>query len=70
MSKAEILAELPRLSTQDRFDILEQLWRLEETASPSEREAALLNEAQARYDASPDAGSPWPEVEARLRRRL
>lgn len=51
MSKTEILAELPKLSAQDRGEILEQLWRLEEAAGPTEREKALLNEAQAAYDA-------------------
>ena len=69
MSKTEILAELPKLSAQDRGEILEQLWRLEEAAGPTEREKALLNEAQAAYDANPNAGAPWSDVEVRLRRR-
>jgi putative addiction module component (TIGR02574 family) len=69
MSKAEILAELPKLSAQDRGEILAQLWRLEEAAGPTENEKALLNEAQADYEANPDAGAPWSEVEARLRKR-
>ena len=69
MSKAEILAELPKLSAEERGEILEHLWRLEETAGPSAAEQALLNEAQAAYDANPHAGAPWSEVEARLRRR-
>jgi len=69
MSKSEILAELPKLSAQDREEILEQLWRLEESAGPTEREKTLLNEAQAAYDANPSAGASWSEVEARLRKR-
>jgi putative addiction module component (TIGR02574 family) len=69
MSKTEILAELPKLSAQDREEILEQLWRLEEAGGPTDREKTLLNEAQAAYDANPNAGAPWTEVEARLRRR-
>ena len=69
MSKSEILAELPKLSAQDRGEILEQLWRLEESSGPTEREKVLLNEAQAAYDANPSAGAPWSEVEARLRKR-
>jgi putative addiction module component (TIGR02574 family) len=69
MSKTEILAELPKLSAQDRGEILEQLWRLEEAAGPTEREKTLLNEAQSAYDANPLAGAPWSEVEARLRKR-
>jgi putative addiction module component (TIGR02574 family) len=70
MSKAEILSELPRLSLQDRAEILEHLWRLEESAGPTEAEKATLNEAQAAYDATPSAGAPWSDVEARLRQRL
>lgn len=69
MSKVEILAELPNLSPHDRSEILEQLWRLEESSEPSDAEKSILSEAQAAYNASPVAGSPWPEVEARLRKR-
>jgi hypothetical protein len=63
MSKLEILAELPRLSPQERAEILERLWHLEEAAGPNERECTLLNEAQADYDANPSASTPWREVE-------
>lgn len=69
MSKTEILAELPRLSTSERSEILDYLWRLEEASGPTEREKARLDEAQASYDADSAAGSPWREVEERLRRR-
>ena len=69
MSKAEILAELTKLSVQDRREILAQLWRLEETSGPTEREKAVMNDAQASYDANPVAGAAWSEVEARLRQR-
>ena len=66
MSKAEIVAQLPKLSSAERSEILEQLWRIEEAAGPTPREKALLDEAQADYDANPKAGAPWSEVEARL----
>ncbi len=69
MSKAEIVAELPKLSAHERGEILEQLWCLEEAAGPTEREKTLLIEAQAAYDANPSAGAPWSEAEARLRRQ-
>ncbi len=69
MSKAEILAELPKLSPEERGEILLQLWRLEEAAGPSEDERALLDDAQAAFDANPNAGASWADVEARLRRR-
>jgi putative addiction module component (TIGR02574 family) len=67
MSKSEILAELPRLSAQERREILERLWKLEEAAGPTSREKHLLDEAQADCDADPQAGAPWAEVESRLR---
>ena len=70
MSKAEILAELPKLSAGDRIEILEQLWRLEEASTPTAREMALLDKAQTLYEAAPTTGAPWSEVEARLRKRL
>ena len=69
MSKAEILAELPKLTAEDRSDILTQLWRMEEASGPTGREKQLLDEAHASYETNPNAGSPWSEVEARLRRR-
>tara|TARA_R110002050_G_scaffold172470_1_gene304704 strand:+ start:315 stop:527 length:213 start_codon:yes stop_codon:yes gene_type:complete len=69
MSKAEIHAEPPDLSLEERGDILAHLWKLEEAAGPAGPEQTLLNEAQIAYDAQPEAGSPWPEVIARLRHR-
>lgn len=66
MSKAEILAQLPKLSPQERGEILAELWRMEEASGPTDQEKTLLDEAQADYEANPAAGSPWSEVEARL----
>ncbi len=69
MSKAEILGELTKLSRDDRREILDRLWALEEESGPSETERRLLEEAQAAYDADRNAGAPWAEVQARLRKR-
>lgn len=69
MSKAEILAELSKLSAADRGEILEQLWRWEEAVDPTDYEKAVLNESQTAYEADPTAGAPWTDVEARLRQR-
>lgn len=69
MGKTEILSALPMLSRQDRSEILERLWQLEEAAGPSEWEQAALNDAQAAYDADSSPGSPWSDVDSRLRRR-
>ena len=72
MSKTDILAELPKLTPADRGEILDQLWSLEENDAlqrgPSTEEKALLDAELADYAASPNSGSPWSEVQARLRR--
>lgn len=73
MSKADILAELPRLTADDRGEILDQLWSLEEQEAlrrgPSPEEKTLLDAELADYAANPNAGSSWSEVQARLRQR-
>jgi hypothetical protein len=69
MRKTEILAELPKLSAQERGEILEQLCLIEEAAGPTAKEMAMLDEAQTAYDANPSAGTAWSEVQARLRQR-
>jgi putative addiction module component (TIGR02574 family) len=72
MSKADILAELPKLSPPDRQEIIHRLWDLEEMAllcggEPSAEEKALLDEALEEYRRNPHAGRPWREVLSRLR---
>jgi hypothetical protein len=42
---------------------------LEEASGPTAREKALLNDAQASFDANPSARAPWREVDKRLRDR-
>lgn len=69
MEKADILSALPNLSPRDPAEILEKLWQLEEAAEPSAGEKAVLDAAQARFEANPDAGVPWNDVAGRLRRR-
>lgn len=69
MSKAEILAELPKLSPADRVEIWEQLRQLETHGEPTPAERNLLDEAQADYDSAPQAQASWDEVAQRLRLR-
>lgn len=73
MSKADILAELPKLTADDRTEILDQLWSLEEKDAlqrgPSREEKALLDAELADFAANPGAGNSWTEVQARLRTR-
>jgi hypothetical protein len=73
MSKSDILAELPKLDASARGEILGELWRIEEEAAlrggPSLDEKVMLDRELADYESTRDAGSPWSEVDARLRRR-
>lgn len=76
MSKAEILAELPKLAPGDRAEIRRKLAELDgdewlDAEDPlTDAEKALLDARLAAYEKDPDAGSSWEEVEARIRARL
>jgi hypothetical protein len=72
MSKAEILAELPKLRPDERAQVFQKLCELQEDdlvrgAGPSPEEKALLDEALAGYERDGDAGKPWREVLHRIR---
>jgi putative addiction module component (TIGR02574 family) len=75
MSKAEIIAELARLSPEDRADVeakLDELagetWHDRGELSDADRQA--LDRTLAAYQESPDAGSSWAEVKARVQAKL
>jgi putative addiction module component (TIGR02574 family) len=76
MSKAEILAELPKLAPAERQEIRLKLARLDgeewlDASDPlTDAEKALLDARLAAYEKDPDAGSSWEEVESRIRARL
>lgn len=75
MSKAEILAELPKLSREERAEIQARLDDLAgegwlDDGELSAEEKALLDARLAEYEKNPDAGSSWEEVEARIRASL
>jgi putative addiction module component (TIGR02574 family) len=76
MSKVEILEELPRLTTEERKEILLKLTELDgdvwlDAEDPlTAQEKAILDARLAAYDKDPEAGSSWAEVEARIRSRL
>jgi putative addiction module component (TIGR02574 family) len=74
MSKTEILQELPKLALEERREILELICELEETdllngGELSTQEKVLLDRELDDYQQTPAAGSPWHEVEARIRKR-
>jgi putative addiction module component (TIGR02574 family) len=76
MSKVEILEELPKLTTEERKEILLKLAELDgdswlDAEEPlTDAEKALLEARLAAYEKDPDSGSSWTEVEARIRSRL
>ena len=71
MSKAEILNELSKLRPEERRQIFDRLWELEERdllegAGPTPAEKALLDSELKAYEAIPGAGAPWEAVEEKL----
>jgi putative addiction module component (TIGR02574 family) len=74
MSKSDILQELPKLALEERREIFERICELEESdllkgGEPSAEEKALLDRELEDYRRTPGAGSPWHEVEARIRKQ-
>lgn len=75
MSKAEILEELSRLDPRDLADVQAKLdelagdaWLAESDLTDADR--AVLDASLAQYQKTPDAGSPWEEVRARIQSKL
>jgi putative addiction module component (TIGR02574 family) len=72
MSKEQLVAELAKLTPEERWEILETFWSPEAQAhldlgGPTEEDKALLNRETEDYKNNPDDGEPWEIVEARLR---
>jgi hypothetical protein len=71
MSKSEILAELPRLTREERCEIVAKARALdgEEWVDPAvtEDEKRILDAELEEFAKNPDAGLPWTTVEARIR---
>ena len=75
MSKAEIIAELPKLTTEELADVQARLDELAGEAwldrgELSDADKLALDAALAEYQKNPQAGSSWQEVEARIRAKL
>ena len=78
MSKTEILAELPRLETEELAEIqarIEELavyapdgWLVDDELTEADKTAP--DAALAEYQKNPDAESSWQEGEAWIRARL
>lgn len=71
MSKAEILAELTRLTPQDREEVRLRLAELDkddwlDEGTLTDREKALIEERFRDLEASPHSSIPWADAKARL----
>jgi hypothetical protein len=72
MSKAEILAELPKLRPEERDQVFQRLCELQEGDilegnPPDFAERKLLDEALVEFQRDGDPGTPWRTVLQRLR---
>jgi len=75
MSKAEIIAELPRLSAADLAEVQAKLDELagekwHDHADLTETDKSILNAALTEYQNNPDAGSSWDQVKGRVQSKL
>lgn len=68
---AHLLAEVLKLSPDDRLRLNEALWETlsEEDIPVTAEERALLDARLADLEANPGDQSPWSEVRARLEQR-
>lgn len=71
---AALAAEISRLTTAEKLQLVQDLW--DEIATSEDQlpipdwHRRVLEEEDASYRANPFDGAPWPEVQARLLRRL
>ena len=75
MSKAEILAELPRLEPAELAEVQAKLDELAgenwlDNGELTPTDTATLDHALAEYKKHPDAGSTWEDVKARIQAKL
>jgi len=75
MSKAEIIAELSHLSSEELAEVQARLdelageaWHDRGELSATDKKA--LEAAISEYEKSPNAGSSWDEVKARIQAKL
>ena len=70
---AALATEIGRLTTAEKLQLVERLW--DEIAASEDQlpipdwHRQVLAEDEARYQANPTEGSPWPDVKGRLFRK-
>ena len=76
MSKAEILAEIPKLTPEEREEIYLKIVELDsdewlDTDDPlTDEQKALIETRIEAHEKNPQSAIPWEEFNARLKRRL
>lgn len=70
MSTAEILAELHRLTPEERESIRARLDAIDEAAPLSVEERRLVDERVAAYRKEPGAAKTWAVAEGEIRKQL
>lgn len=75
MSKAEIWAELPKLSREERRQLVQKIHEIDgddwlDEGQLSDEEKALLEARVAEHERSPASAIPWNEFEGRLNHRV
>lgn len=76
MSKAEILAEIPKLTPQEREEIYLKLAELDDNKwmdadDPlTDADKALIESRIEAHEKNPQTAIPWEKFDARLRQRL
>ena len=76
MTKADILAELPRLTREERFEIFVKLNELDgdlwlDRDDPlTEQEKELIETRLEAHERNPESAIPWEEFKTHLNRRI
>ena len=68
MSKEQLIAEMGKLTPEERWELLEHFWP-SELQGPTDEEAALLDRELEEYEKDRDRGEPWEKVIAELRKK-
>jgi putative addiction module component (TIGR02574 family) len=75
MSKTDIMSELPKLTPDERREILDKIWELDggdwlDSGELTNADRVFIEQRLAEHEGNPDAAVSWNEVEARLRQRF
>ena len=75
MSKAEILTQLPKLTREERREVVMKIHEIDgddwlDEGELSDEDKALLQGRVAEHERNPGSAIPWGEFEARLNKRL